>query len=406
MTSSLDHTTQASHSLALTPIVPAGCVSGNATTINLDGSRLLVERSLGRVYQLNESAQRLWDWYAAGLDKPGLVRRLVADYELPPSQAANDVTACLTAWQEAGLLHAAATPAISPRTIDSPLTLAENEHALWVGIAKRTICFVSEDANLLQALSPLLAHIETTAREHCDVEIRLSQADNGFLVRAKGTSTTLTTLDAALAQCMHELTRAAYCQPEVSMALHAGAVGHGQQAIIFPGSSGRGKTTLVAGLQALGFTYLCDDVCPLLEDGRLLPVPTCQAVKSGSWEPLATLRPELDALPARERRGQTVRQLSPLAHTPVAWSTHWPVAALVLPSYKPQHEPGITRLSSLEAFSHLLEAGALADGEPQQLADWVATTPAWEMSYDTFHSAADMLRKLLTNDDRKLSALG
>jgi hypothetical protein len=45
--------------------------------------------------------------------------------------------------------------------------------------------------------------------------------------------------------------------------LHAGAAASSERALLFPGPRGRGKSTLVTGLCARGWTYLSDDIVPL-----------------------------------------------------------------------------------------------------------------------------------------------
>src|SRR5262245_5384044 len=49
--------------------------------------------------------------------------------------------------------------------------------------------------------------------------------------------------------------------------IHAGAVAHGGQAIIFPGQSFSGKTTLTAAMVRAGALYLSDEFAVLDEDG-------------------------------------------------------------------------------------------------------------------------------------------
>jgi hypothetical protein len=53
--------------------------------------------------------------------------------------------------------------------------------------------------------------------------------------------------------------------------VHAGAVAHGGKALIIPGNSFAGKTTLVAALVRLGATYYSDEFAVLDRDGLLHP---------------------------------------------------------------------------------------------------------------------------------------
>lgn len=55
-------------------------------------------------------------------------------------------------------------------------------------------------------------------------------------------------------------------------ALHAGAVRRGDRCVIFPGKSGRGKSTLTAWLVANGWQYLTDELVFLANDGSVSPL--------------------------------------------------------------------------------------------------------------------------------------
>lgn len=55
--------------------------------------------------------------------------------------------------------------------------------------------------------------------------------------------------------------------------VHAGVVGHQGRAIVIPGTSFSGKTTLVAALVRAGATYYSDEYAPLDDDGWVHPYP-------------------------------------------------------------------------------------------------------------------------------------
>jgi hypothetical protein len=62
--------------------------------------------------------------------------------------------------------------------------------------------------------------------------------------------------------------------------LHAGAVVHEDRAIVIPGTSFSGKTTLVAALVRAGAVYLSDEFAPLDEHGLVHPFPTPLGVRN------------------------------------------------------------------------------------------------------------------------------
>jgi len=91
--------------------------------------------------------------------------------------------------------------------------------------------------------------------------------------------------------------------------VHAGVVGTGSGALVVPGPSGTGKTTLTAALVAAGFTYFSDEMAAIDPDtGLVVPVPRGLSLKDGSFEVLKDLSPTLRG---NVRSGRGVWPLSP-----------------------------------------------------------------------------------------------
>lgn len=68
--------------------------------------------------------------------------------------------------------------------------------------------------------------------------------------------------------------------PEITF-VHAGAVEHEGRAIIFPGHSFSGKTTLTEAFIRAGATYYSDEFAVLDGDGRLHPYPKPLSIRKG-----------------------------------------------------------------------------------------------------------------------------
>lgn len=74
--------------------------------------------------------------------------------------------------------------------------------------------------------------------------------------------------------------------------VHAGAVASGGVAVVFPGPSGAGKTTLVAGLVQAGMGYLSDEAVAFDGDPPLAyPYPKPLSIKAGAHQVLPHLEP-------------------------------------------------------------------------------------------------------------------
>lgn len=74
-----------------------------------------------------------------------------------------------------------------------------------------------------------------------------------------------------------QLSIARLARPEVFV--HAGVVGVGRRAIVVPGRSGTGKTTLVRALVEAGATYYSDEYAVLDASGRVHPYPRRPSVR-------------------------------------------------------------------------------------------------------------------------------
>ncbi len=67
--------------------------------------------------------------------------------------------------------------------------------------------------------------------------------------------------------------------------VHAGVVGWQGQAIVIPGRSMAGKTTLVKALVEAGATYYSDEFAVLDKEGRVYPYPRPLSIRGNSGQP-------------------------------------------------------------------------------------------------------------------------
>lgn len=70
--------------------------------------------------------------------------------------------------------------------------------------------------------------------------------------------------------------------------VHAGVVAHANEAIILPGASFSGKTTLVAALVQAGATYYSDEYAVIDSGGLVHPFPKPLAIRLSDGEPTQT----------------------------------------------------------------------------------------------------------------------
>src|SRR4029453_11322582 len=147
----------------------------------------------------------------------------------------------------------------------------------------------------------------------------------------------------------HEAVRAS----DHLLLVHAGGVERDGQAIVFPAAPAAGKSTLVAGLVERGFRALSDEVVVVEPaTGDLLPFLRPIALKKGSWEVLADLRPQVSA----EVEPYLTEQwfVPPSRIRADACGRRSRLISVVLPRYVPGEPTALsplTRASALEALA-------------------------------------------------------
>lgn len=83
--------------------------------------------------------------------------------------------------------------------------------------------------------------------------------------------------------------------------IHAGVVAHDNKAILLPGRSGGGKTTLIAGLLKNGFRYLTDEIGIIDPHTlRVYPFPKPLNMKIGSLSLFDNFEPEMEVIKKNE----------------------------------------------------------------------------------------------------------
>ncbi len=128
--------------------------------------------------------------------------------------------------------------------------------------------------------------------------------------------------------------------------IHAGTVAYDGRAIVLPGDSFAGKTTLVAALVREGATYYSDEFAVLDPEGYVHPYPKLLSIRGARDEAAA-------AVPASELGGAT-------GEVPV------PVALVAVTSYRPKAPWSPVRLPPGEAALALLSHAVPARKRPAE----------------------------------------
>jgi len=133
--------------------------------------------------------------------------------------------------------------------------------------------------------------------------------------------------------------------------LHASSLEIDNQAIIFPGDPGSGKTTLTAGMLSRGWSYLCDEFALIDPQTCLVhPYPRALSIKEGSFPivdrlglPLCRKTPYQAAVKGR------VAFLNPLDLRTDVVGKPAPIRWVVFPNYVADATPALQPLTRSEA---------------------------------------------------------
>jgi hypothetical protein len=171
-------------------------------------------------------------------------------------------------------------------------------------VGDATVAVQAPAALFREMVLPLLGHLMSASQHEPQFRLGIACEEQEYCLRINNQKICLASRDALIERMMFEILEVAYRSTPKLAVLHAAAIVQNEAALLFIGSQGSGKSTLVASLCAEGATYLADDLCPLDQSGRLLPIPAPQAIKEGSWTILEQSHPQLLESPIYQRFGR------------------------------------------------------------------------------------------------------
>lgn len=180
---------------------------------------------------------------------------------------------------------------------------------------------------------------------------------------------------------------------------HASAVGYNNNAVLFLGDSGNGKSTSLALLQANGFTCLADDFVPIAKSLNVYSFPSAISIKKNSLKTLLPIYPELktSAEYQLKKLNKTVRYLPTNNND---FSLNLPCKALVFIKYKKDCELEINQISSISAFEQLIPDSWISS-KPENVATflhWFKTLPCYQLTYSNNEKMIATVKKLFANE--------
>jgi hypothetical protein len=361
------------------------------------GSSLFVHapRS-GTILRLDRLGAFVWTMLSSGVSVQATYGEVEASLSCSSREARRAVQSQIRQWTEAGLFLDRPAPEAMP-------TFPEDIH--WIfdrpvscgGPALRLRTDNAELAALLAAVLPdddVPHRLDDPPLSVVGRTLDIATVPEGFLIRAPdGRIGLSTTLSFARHDALIALAEASGPLRAITAIIHGSAVVHGRRAMVLAGVSGAGKSTLTAALRSLGRRLVADDIVPIeRNDLTVRAVPFRQSLKSGSWDVLSDIWPDLSRAPVVNLRGLRIRY--PELAEPAAAGSTWPVSVIVFPRYEARAPVASEPVSPEVCLSQLIESGTGLVGHPpnlQRLADLVNKTPAMTLSYGSALDAARYL---------------
>lgn len=364
-----------------------------ATASFQDGAILYDARS-GRLFRLNASGAVAWQALRRGAERDAIARALGREHGVAPDRARADAAAFLAALGRGGLLgrrSANRTRWRPPRPPETPPALQATYR-----IGGRRVAVSCHPPRVAAGFAPLAAPALAPDDGPPDLRLTLHFERGAFRLTRDGRDAGVyDTAPAARWALARELVGAG--QPWLAM-LHAAAAATPAGCLLLCGGSGRGKSTLLAGLVHAGAQFMADDIAPLQAQPQLIwPTPLAISVKQGSWRMVGRLFPQLGEAPVVRFGGRTMRYLWPPAHA-VAEPRGLPVVAAVFPARRLGAAAKLERLDAVQSLILLGEGGSVLPAEDDGLAAflaWWRDVPAYRLTYGRLEDAVALVGDLL-----------
>ncbi|QNK77399.1 hypothetical protein H7F37_15050 [Winogradskyella sp. PAMC22761] len=164
--------------------------------------------------------------------------------------------------------------------------------------------------------------------------------------------------------------------------LHGSTITDENNAILFVGKSGKGKSTLCALLANTGLKLLADDVSPLLsKEQHIYYNPSAISIKQGAFKLLEPLVNNFDKLPI-VNFNKTKGNLKYLP-TIKPKQNHYPCRAIILVNYKPESKTLLEPVSIKTILETIIEDSWLSPKpkHAKQFLNWLKNMKLYQLTY-------------------------
>ena len=389
------------------------------------GDRLCVYQPLtNALCLLNETAGRYWEARSRGQAASDFTQADTISSDVTSSRLLSDLQQLERGWEEVGLVpRGGGRRHKQPPSIGMPLHCGSASpvrksklplalDAAFANGAGGLFRLSVDETHLASLLDAVLAPLRSGFRDGQSV-------DGALAIEAAGAAAYHIWRDGQLVMQTVDLTTARrvalrnvlfhiWPASGVGGMIHGSAIFRDGKAVLIAGMSGAGKSTLTAAAVADGWSFMCDDLVPVLRCGRRVGrFQTALSVKSGSWPMLADAFPALNSSVVLTLGPRRVRYLA-LPQSCIGPSEAMP-AAIVFPMIAGTVDAGeadanqgvcrVVPLSPSEVLERLIASGSGPDGQPHTIAplvDLVGRVPGYEAHYSVPSDGCRLLGEVLS----------
>lgn len=345
----------------------------------LDGEATLFCETTQKVYALNPVAALIWCCLEAENDPLAAQTRLV-EAGVDRTAAATHIADAVHSWLQLGLVSADFHP-------------VQERHARAFRIGGRSFTVETSSQFLSRQIAALFDPHASGVADTAASRIKVIEIEGSLHVFFDERKYASCTHDELLPTIKALVTEQIVNQIRPEIAVHAACLSQRGRCLLVSGEPGAGKTTLALQLAAKGFGFGGDDIALISPDGSARGVPFAPAVKSGAWEIVGQIRPELQNLPVYRRPdGMRVKYVAPgdadEAPYPVGWIFFLRREAGGAIEFAP--------VGAVEAMRRLLAGAYSPDGRLSldgfgALRRLLAGAKAFELTYFSSAEAADAI---------------
>ena len=312
----------------------------------LDNQPTLFSEASQGLYALNPVAALLWCCFDDGGDVAQAEARLV-EAGVGSAEARRYIDEAVANWLRLGLLHADFGP-------------ARERHAYGFRVENTRWRVEAENRRLSHPIAALFDPNPTDGQETAATRLRLIEIGDDIHAYRDDRRAFVCKADEVAPMAKSLIIEQVLASHRRELAFHAACMSRGGRNLLISGDPGAGKSTLALHLAANGFEYRGDDVTLISPEGLAKGIACAPTVKSGAWDLVGRIRPDLSNKPVHHRPdGMFVRYLEPGAPDQRADPVGW----IVFIERAPGHGLEVARIGAADALRRLIAGTTCASGK-------------------------------------------